>query len=203
MALNLSAASLSQSQISSSASPSTSASSCGGHQFVFLKQKHKDPLTKQLLRLVPSSKAFVQAADNGESDPSSSSSSSESLVMSSSRTQLELLEQLTSASPSPNGKGYESDRATSTTIREQLVRLAGDRDGDDFTIKLVGKNLNKASPKFLTTSQKRNIKRQAYLNKVSTRNDSVFFATIGAFVLLPPLIILGIAVATGYVQLFP
>ncbi|CAL1356312.1 unnamed protein product [Linum trigynum] len=201
MALNLSAASLSQSQISSSASPSTSASSCGGHQFVFLKQKHKDPLTKQLLRHVPSSKAFVQAADNGESDPSSSSS--ESLVMSSSRTQLDLLEQLTSASPSPNGKGYESARATSTTIREQLMRLAGDRDGDDFTIKLVGKNLNKASPKFLTTSQKRNIKRQAYLNEVSTRNDSVFFATIGAFVLLPPLIILGIAVATGYVQLFP
>ncbi|CAI0383681.1 unnamed protein product [Linum tenue] len=117
--------------------------------------------------------------------------------MSSSRTQLDLLEQLTSASR------YESDRATSTTIREQLIRLAGDRDGDDFTIKLVGKNLNKASPKFLTTSQKRNIKRQAYLNEVSTRNDSVFFATIGAFVLLPPLIILGIAVATGYVQLFP
>ncbi|CAI0383680.1 unnamed protein product [Linum tenue] len=197
MALNLSAASLSQSQISSSASPSTSASSCGGHQFVFLKQKHKDPLTKQLRRHIPSSKAFVQAADNGESEPSSSSSSSSSV--SSSRTQLDLLEQLTSASPSR----YESDRATSTTIREQLIRLAGDRDGDDFTIKLVGKNLNKASPKFLTTSQKRNIKRQAYLNEVSTRNDSVFFATIGAFVLLPPLIILGIAVATGYVQLFP
>lgn len=87
------------------------------------------------------------------------------------------------------------------TIRDQLAQLVGDRD-DDFTIPL-GKNLKKVSPKFLTVSQKRNIRRQAYLNEVSRRNDSVFFATIGAFVILPPLVILGIAIATGYVQLFP
>ncbi|MBA0757421.1 hypothetical protein Gotri_020522 [Gossypium trilobum] len=92
--------------------------------------------------------------------------------------------------------GYESDgRSGKLTIREQLVRLVGDRD-DDFTIPL-GKNLKKVSPKFLTISQKRNIRRQAYLNEVSQRNDSVFFATIGAFVLVPPLIILGIAILTG------
>jgi hypothetical protein len=59
------------------------------------------------------------------------------------------------------------------------------------------------SAKFLTTSQRRNIKRQNYLNEVTQRNDSTFFATIGAFVLLPPLIILGIAILTGYVQLLP
>ena len=87
------------------------------------------------------------------------------------------------------------------TIRDQLAQLFGDRD-DDFTIPL-GKNIKKVSPKFLTVSQKRNIRRQAYLNEVSRRNDSVFFATIGAFVILPPLVILGIAIATGYVQLFP
>lgn len=87
------------------------------------------------------------------------------------------------------------------TIREQLAQLVGDRD-DDFVIPL-GKNLKKVSAKFLTISQKRNIKRQAYLNEVSQRNDSVFFATIGAFVILPPIVILGIAVITGYVQLFP
>jgi len=63
--------------------------------------------------------------------------------------------------------------------------------------------LKKVSAKFLTTSQRRNIKRQSYLNEVSQRNDSTFFATIGAFVLLPPLIILGIAILTGYVQLLP
>ena len=78
--------------------------------------------------------------------------------------------------------------------------MVGERD-DDFIVPL-GKNLKKVSPKFLTISQKRNIKRQAYLDEVSERNDSVFFATIGAFVILPPVIILGIAVATGYVQLF-
>ncbi|MBA0703926.1 hypothetical protein Golax_016218, partial [Gossypium laxum] len=120
--------------------------------------------------------------------------------LSSTRTQLDLLDQLSSTSSTADG--YESDgRSGKLTIREQLVGLVGDRD-DDFTIPL-GKNLKKVSPKFLTISQKRNIRRQAYLNEVSQRNDSVFFATIGAFVLVPPLIILGIAILTGYVQLFP
>ncbi|OIT00750.1 PREDICTED: uncharacterized protein LOC109229195 [Nicotiana attenuata] len=120
--------------------------------------------------------------------------------LSSARTQLDLLDQLTSSSSAVNG--YESDSSSGKpTIRAQLAKLVGDRD-DDFSIPL-GKNLKKVSAKFLTVSQKRNIKRQAYLNEVSQRNDSVFFATIGAFVILPPLVILGIAIATGYVQLFP
>ncbi|KAL3502934.1 hypothetical protein ACH5RR_037383 [Cinchona calisaya] len=119
---------------------------------------------------------------------------------SSTRTQLDLLEQLTSGGSPVNG--YESDgSSTGLKIRDQLANLVGERD-DDFVIPL-GKNLKKVSAKFLTISQKRNIRRQAYLNEVSQRNDSVFFATIGAFVILPPVIILGIAIATGYVQLFP
>lgn len=98
--------------------------------------------------------------------------------------------------------GYESDGSSQRlSIRDQLARLVGDRD-DDFSIPL-GKDLKKVSAKFLTISQKRNIRRQAYLDEVSQRNDSVFFATIGAFVILPPFIILGIAIITGYVQLFP
>jgi hypothetical protein len=80
--------------------------------------------------------------------------------------------------------------------------LVGDRD-DDFSIPLGKKNLKKVSANFLTVSQKRNIRRQAYLNEVSQRNDSVFFATIGAFIILPPTLILGIAIIIGYVQLFP
>lgn len=88
------------------------------------------------------------------------------------------------------------------TIRDQLARLVGDRRGD-FSVLLGKKNLKKVSENFLTISQKRNIKRQAYLDEVSQRNDSVFFATIGAFVILPPVVILGIAIITGYVQLFP
>ncbi|KAE9614835.1 hypothetical protein Lalb_Chr04g0248871 [Lupinus albus] len=97
---------------------------------------------------------------------------------------------------------YEIDGSSvKPAIREQLAKLVGERD-DDFSIPL-GKNLKKVSAKFLTISQKRNIKRQAYLNEVSQRNDSVFFASIGAFVILPPIIILGIAILTGYVQLFP
>lgn len=100
------------------------------------------------------------------------------------------------------GPGYESDGGSGKlTVREQLLRLFGDRD-DDFTVPL-GKNLKKFTPKVLTISQKRNIKRQAYLNEVSQRNDSVFFATVGAFIIVPPFIILGIAISTGYVQLSP
>ncbi|XP_068667118.1 uncharacterized protein [Aristolochia californica] len=118
---------------------------------------------------------------------------------SSTRSQLDLLEQLTSTSASPSG--YESDGISyKPTIRGQLSQLVRDREGD-FSIPL-GKKL-KASMNSLTISQKRNIKRQAYLDKVSRRNDSRFFATIGAFVILPPLLILAAAVLTGYVQLFP
>ncbi|CAK9325361.1 unnamed protein product [Citrullus colocynthis] len=126
--------------------------------------------------------------------------SSSSGSSSSARTQLDLLEQLSSGSQLVDG--YESDGSyQKITIRDQLAQLFRDRD-DDFSIPL-GKNLKKVSAKFLTISQKRNIKRQAYLNEVSQRNDSVFFATVGAFVILPPIVILGIAILTGYVQLFP
>ena len=64
------------------------------------------------------------------------------------------------------------------TIREKLVELVGDRD-DDFSMRL-GKKMR--VPKLLTVAQKRNIKRQSYLNEGSQRNDTNFFATIGAFV---------------------
>ncbi|XP_022769576.1 uncharacterized protein LOC111313152 [Durio zibethinus] len=100
------------------------------------------------------------------------------------------------------GPGYESDGSfRKLTIRKKLVRLVGDRD-DDFIFPL-GKNLKKVSPKFLTISQKRNIRRLTYLDEVSRRNDSVFFATVGAFIIVPPFIILGIAILTGYVLPFP
>lgn len=146
----------------------------------------------------------VTEEEQEERESSASVSSDDSGVLRSARVQLDLLEQLTSSSSgSSTAAGYESDSGSfgKGTIREQLARLVGNRD-DDFSIPL-GKDLKKVSPKFLTTSQKRNIKRQTYLNEVSKRNDSVFFATIGAFVILPPFVILGIAIATGYVQLFP
>ncbi|KAG7574696.1 hypothetical protein ISN44_As09g028610 [Arabidopsis suecica] len=173
--------------------PSSSSRSKQRHHL--LLQLSSPPATR-----VRSERSEIGVTDsNNNNDSSSSSSFSGSSSSSSSvRTQLDLLEQLTSTSD-----GYLSDGGGSRgiTIRDQLAGLVGDRD-DDFTIPL-GKNLKKVSPKFLTISQKRNIKRQSYLNEVSQRNDSVFFATIGAFVILPPLVILAIAILTGYVQLFP
>ncbi|XP_057954458.1 uncharacterized protein LOC131148634 [Malania oleifera] len=133
-----------------------------------------------------------------EKDPPAAFSGS----LSSTRTQLDLLGQLTSASSFDDGPGYESDSSSrKLTVKDQLAQIVGDRD-DDFSIPL-GKNLKKFSAKFLTIAQKRNIKRQAYLEELSQRNDTAFFATIAAFVISPPLIILGIAIAIGYVQLFP
>uniref|UniRef100_A0A1D1YTT7 HEAT repeat-containing protein 6 n=1 Tax=Anthurium amnicola TaxID=1678845 RepID=A0A1D1YTT7_9ARAE len=133
-----------------------------------------------------------EVAEGTTTDRSSSSGSSK---VSSVRTQLDLLEQLTS------GSEYESAEDPYTpSVRDQLTDLADGRVGD-FNIPL-GKKLI-VSINSLTISQRRNIKRQAYLNEVSQRNDTRFFATVGAFVLLPPAIILAVAILTGYVQLSP
>ncbi|KAJ4749360.1 myosin-G heavy chain-like protein [Rhynchospora pubera] len=119
--------------------------------------------------------------------------------VSSAQAQLDLLEQLTS-SPTPPDSGYRSDETEMDrpTIREQLSGLFGDTRGE-FTLPL-GKRLKE---NVLTISKRRNIKRQALLNEVGKRNDSVFFATVGAFVIVPPFAILAIAVLTGYVDLMP
>ncbi|KAI5662100.1 hypothetical protein M9H77_21423 [Catharanthus roseus] len=168
---------------------------------LFVVPKRRDHFLSSWSPHPPAIAAFSEGTEGGLTEEDSFTySDSRPREGSSTRSQLDLLEQLTTGSSSVNG--YESDSTSSGfTIREQLVKLVGERD-DDFSIPL-GKNLKKISPKFLTISQKRNIRRQAYLNEVSRRNDSVFFATIGAFVILPPIIILGIAIATGYVQLFP
>nr|XP_027187817.1 uncharacterized protein LOC101504758 isoform X1 [Cicer arietinum] len=177
----------------------TTASSLHQNPF-FLTRKHNNNIKFNHASLI---KTCAQSQGNTDTGVSEEDSSLGLLLLgslSSSRAQLDLLEQLTSTSSSING--YESDGSSQKlTIREQLAQLVGERD-DDFSLPL-GKNLKKVSAKFLTTSQRRNIRRQSYLNEVSQRNDSTFFATIGAFVIVPPLIILGIAILTGYVQLLP
>uniref|UniRef100_A0ACD5VJZ5 Uncharacterized protein n=1 Tax=Avena sativa TaxID=4498 RepID=A0ACD5VJZ5_AVESA len=149
-------------------------------------------------RSLGSCKAARQEFEGATQDPSVS--------VSSARTQLDLLEQLTSSSTSDGiENGAPTEARVQTTIREQLSALYGDR-GDEFTFTLpLGKRLKEGLKTLnaLTVSQRRNIKRQALLTKVSGRNDSVFFAVVGAFVLGPPIAILAIAVLTGYVQLLP
>ncbi|XP_047059722.1 uncharacterized protein LOC124666429 isoform X2 [Lolium rigidum] len=153
-------------------------------------------------------KAARQEFEGATQDPSVSAADSAILssVVSSARTQLGLLEQLTSSSTTDaTENGAPTETRVQTTIREQLAALYGDR-GDEFTFTLpLGKRLRQGLKTLnaLTVSQRRNIKRQALLTKVSGRNDSVFFATVGVFVLGPPIAILAIAVLTGYVQLLP
>lgn len=85
------------------------------------------------------------------------------------------------------------------TIRDQLVSQGGEAE---VPLAKLEKEKAVVVPE-LTISQKRNIRRQDYLNKVSERNDAPFFAIVAAIVLVPPILILALAAATGYVELFP
>ncbi|XP_024525471.1 uncharacterized protein LOC9633948 isoform X1 [Selaginella moellendorffii] len=124
-------------------------------------------------------------AEVERSDKASSSSSS-------SQSMLERLERLTQSSSS-------SSSSSSNTIASKLVdRYGNSEEGSDFSVPLVYSRYKK--PKI---SVQRNIKRQEYLDKVSQRDDSGTFATIGLFVLVPPLAILAVAIAVGYVNILP
>ncbi|XP_020570725.1 uncharacterized protein LOC110017878 [Phalaenopsis equestris] len=145
------------------------------------------------------------AADKKASFPCRAAAQSDNLAEeqsaseSSARSQLDLLEQLTSSAAT--GRGYErTGESMRPTIREQLAELTQGRD-EDFTLQL-GKKMKESLKKMniLTISQRRNIKRQSYLNEVARRNDAAFFATIGAFVILPPLVILAAAILTGFLS---
>ncbi|KAL3687859.1 hypothetical protein R1sor_014168 [Riccia sorocarpa] len=105
---------------------------------------------------------------------------------------LDLLERFTSERSSDSG---------GKTIAEQLESQVDADEGKEIALPLAQNVTLEAAP--LTIHQKRNIRRQKYLDQVSKRNDAPFFTTVALIVILPPSVILGIAVATGYVQLFP
>ncbi|KAL2629796.1 hypothetical protein R1flu_014482 [Riccia fluitans] len=105
---------------------------------------------------------------------------------------LDLLQRFTSEkSPDKGGK----------TIAEQLESQVDADKGEEVAVPLAQNVTLEASQ--LTIHQKRNIRRQKYLDEVAKRNDAPFFTTVALIVILPPSVILGVAVATGYVQLFP
>lgn len=110
----------------------------------------------------------------------------------SAQSQLELLEKLTL------GREKDGDK---NTIREQLAKKVVVNTDDEVAIPL-GKQVPLEYDD-LTISQKRNIRRQKYMDQVTKRNDAPFFTAIALFVVLPPAVILGVAVATGYVSLLP
>eukprot|EP00897_Mesotaenium_endlicherianum_P006231 jgi/Mesen1/5636/ME000284S04875 len=63
-----------------------------------------------------------------------------------------------------------------------------------------GQGKGQAAGGGLTIHQRRNIKRQAYLDRVAQRDDAPFFTSVALAVLLPPAFILGAAIASGYVE---
>ncbi|KAG6556036.1 hypothetical protein Mapa_001977 [Marchantia paleacea] len=119
-------------------------------------------------------------------------SSEQSTTESSAETHLDFLERFISES-SKDGGGR--------TIAEQLEEQVDLDQAEIVTVPLAQSTSLEASP--LTISQKRNIRRQKYLDEVAKRNDAPFFTTVALFVILPPAVILGVAVATGYVKLLP
>eukprot|EP00252_Welwitschia_mirabilis_P001744 TRINITY_DN1167_c0_g1_i3.p1 TRINITY_DN1167_c0_g1~~TRINITY_DN1167_c0_g1_i3.p1 ORF type:complete len:203 (-),score=30.53 TRINITY_DN1167_c0_g1_i3:216-824(-) len=130
-----------------------------------------------------------------DSSPEESTSGSSSV-----QAQLDLLDLLTTNNRIPGGEG-QTQLKGARTIREQLRDLVPG-EMEEITIPL-GKRFKPLTYNKLTTAQKRNIRRQSYLSKVSERNDTRLFAGIALFVIVPPAIILSVAVATGYVNLLP
>ncbi|KAH7445003.1 hypothetical protein KP509_02G101700 [Ceratopteris richardii] len=87
------------------------------------------------------------------------------------------------------------------TIGDKLAKYV-DVDSDDEVVIKLGKQ-QPLEYDDLTTSQKRNIRRQKYLDQVSKRNDAPFFTAVALFVVVPPVLILGWAIVTGYVNVLP
>eukprot|EP00250_Pteridium_aquilinum_P033246 c5362_g1_i1 orf=69-629(+) len=113
----------------------------------------------------------------------------------SAQSQLELLEKLTM------GREKAKSGSDKSTIAEQIASKVVANTDEEVVIPL-GKQIPLEYDD-LTVSQKRNIRRQKYLDQVSKRNDAPFFTAIALFVILPPAVILGVAVATGYIDLLP
>ncbi|BBN07988.1 hypothetical protein MPTK1_4g07870 [Marchantia polymorpha subsp. ruderalis] len=119
-------------------------------------------------------------------------SSEQPATGSSAETHLDLLERFISES-SKDGGGR--------TIAEQLEEQVDLDQAEIVTVPLAQSMTLEQAP--LTISQKRNIRRQKYLDEVAKRNDAPFFTTVALFVILPPAVILGVAVATGYINILP
>ncbi|CAM6103529.1 unnamed protein product [Calypogeia fissa] len=111
------------------------------------------------------------------------------------QSHLDLLQQITSES----SVGAAGSRKT---IAQQLAADLELENAEEVTIPLGSGKLD-IKETDLTISQKRNIRRQDYMDRVSERNDAPFFTAEALFVLVPPAAILGVAVATGYIDLFP
>lgn len=74
---------------------------------------------------------------------------------------------------------------------------------DEVTIPIgpnAQRKLVRKSPKPVTLAQQRNMQRAEYMEKVSQRSDSTFFTIVAGSILLPPIVILAAAYATGYLE---
>jgi hypothetical protein len=129
-------------------------------------------------------------------------------------TSLESLEQLLNSKGSrPNSKIKQpgSSQSKEQTLEEVLAPLRGAeaKEGtpQSTTPRTLQQQLDQAYrdakiPQQKSPAELRKQKRREYMAKVGKRNDSSFFASIGALVLIPPLAILGFAIATGYIDIF-
>lgn len=163
-----------------------------------LKSRTSSPLPENKLRKPLF--VLVEATSERGNAPKVGASTKEapegSQSQSKAQSQLDFLEKLTAG----RQKGSSMADPEKTTIAEQLANKTT-TNSQDAAVPLCKKEPMEYDD--LTISQKRNIRRQQYLDQVSKRNDVPFFTTVALFVILPPVIILGVAVATGYVDLLP
>ncbi|CAM6103490.1 unnamed protein product [Calypogeia fissa] len=140
-------------------------------------------------------KARCNVSTNASSTPESQMTDTETSERPTIQSHLDLLQQITSES----SVGAAGSRKT---IAQQLAADLEFENAEEVTIPLGSGKLDMKETD-LTISQKRNIRRQDYMDRVSERNDAPFFTAVALFVLVPPAAILGVAVATGYIDLFP
>eukprot|EP00850_Spirogloea_muscicola_P021777 SM000261S09976 [mRNA] locus=s261:6583:7508:- [translate_table: standard] len=110
------------------------------------------------------------------------------------RSSLDLLERLASPGRAGSEPGDSRRRqAGAASIAEQLKgKLEESNEEDEVRLALVRPEL--------TISQRRNIRRQAYLDTVAKRNDVPLFLGIGLAILLPPAGILGYLLLAGFIE---
>eukprot|EP00270_Netrium_digitus_P002248 TRINITY_DN1253_c0_g2_i1.p1 TRINITY_DN1253_c0_g2~~TRINITY_DN1253_c0_g2_i1.p1 ORF type:complete len:264 (+),score=48.94 TRINITY_DN1253_c0_g2_i1:77-868(+) len=120
---------------------------------------------------------------------------------------LALLERYTSESePESDGEEKGGMGSSSSSSRGTIAEQLATRFDTEDTVGEVRVKLGdpkKMLPPPLNIHQKRNLRRAEYLYNVGNRNDIPFFAAVAAFILLPPVLILGVSIAVGYVELLP
>ncbi|KAL4423193.1 hypothetical protein ABPG77_000326 [Micractinium sp. CCAP 211/92] len=103
---------------------------------------------------------------------------------------------LASASPTTSGSSVETAASPASEGRPLTV---AERLQAEYAARQAGEE-GAAPQRQLTDLERRQRRRKEYFEQAGQRNDAPFFATVAAFFVVPPALILGIAWASGYLD---